>query len=164
MKTVLTTLMMLPAISAGGAQHTPPPLPPQAIYILHIGESDKPLWPFVLAVKKPQAADLANMFQEPFWRHANVFVVPTQTLEDAARIMQNGFVEAPSDDPTLQAFGSFQVTLVTAQSRKHMVMTPEQSKQCFRHLLMHTDPSQATLRAYVQTLLQRLGVTSLDGG
>jgi hypothetical protein len=71
MKTVLTTLMMLPAISAGGAQHTPPPLPPQAIYILHIGESDKPLWPFVLAVKKPQAADLANMFQEPFWRHAN---------------------------------------------------------------------------------------------
>ena len=89
MKTVLTAFMMLSAVSGGVPQRTPPALPLRAIYILHLGESDKPLWPFVLALEEPQPSDVARILQEPFWRHADIFVVPARMLEDVARIVRD---------------------------------------------------------------------------
>ncbi len=163
MKTVLTAFMMLSAVSGGVPQRTPPALPLRAIYILHLGESDKPLWPFVLALEEPQPSDVARILQEPFWRHADIFVVPARMLEDVARIVRDDRAEDQSNDPMPHTFGSFQMTLVTAQTHNRVVMAPDQSKQFFRDLLIQIDPSQATLRSYVRNLLLRLGVQTLDG-
>jgi len=162
MKILLTALIMLPAISGGVPQRTPPALPLQAIYFFHRGASDKPIWPFVLALEAPQPSDLAKIFQEPFWRHADIFAVSPQTLAAVALIIRDGLAGAKPNAPIPHTFGSFQLTFVTAQTRNCVMMTPEQSKQVFQDMMMHLDPSQATLRAYVRNLLQRLGAARSD--
>jgi hypothetical protein len=135
--------------------------PLSAMYFLHIGESNKPLWPFVLCLKEPESAEVAEILEEPLRRYVEIFIVPENDIEAIEKIIQNSLTESKkSVETTRHSYGSFQVTMVGHRSKNSVLLNPDQSILIFRAIFKQTSPSQKKLRFYLSNLLQRLGIDS----
>lgn len=130
-----------------------------AIYLLHVGESDKPLPTFVLCLKKPESTEVAGILKEPFWRDADIFVVQKKDFEKVERIVQDRLTASKKTKECAgHSYGSFQVTVVRPKAKDSVILNPDQSIQTFRAIFEQISPSQQKLRFYLKNLLHRLGV------
>ena len=113
--TVLPLVMLLmPAESAraqASARVAATGPPGAAIYLQHIGESDKPINPMVFASTRPATDELKRVLGEREARFANVILLSPADLGRAAQEVgrQLALKETP---PARRVYGTFRVTLI----------------------------------------------------
>jgi hypothetical protein len=131
------------------------------IYFLHVGESDKPLSPFVLAAEEPSTAELARLLPEPLWRYASVFVLQAADLLRVEHFIRTAqAAPPPSHGQQAGAYGTFRVTLLHAEKQEQLVFPAGQSQVLFQNLFTHIAPTYPRWQAYLRNLLHRLGIHS----
>jgi hypothetical protein len=165
MLAVVLATGILTAVSQVGAPQAGASAPPSpTIYFVHVGESDKPLWPVVLSTTPPDATALARFLPEPLWRQAGLFILSVddvQRVEAMLRPYQTADV-SPADR-TPAAYGSFRVTLVSQERQEHLLLRPEQAKSLLQEIFTRIAPTYPPFQSALKTLLQRLGVAMGEG-
>jgi hypothetical protein len=155
----VATTALLSATHARTQSVPPAAQSPLTIYFLHVGESDKPLSPFVLAAEAPSASDLARLLPEPLWRYASVFVLRAEDLLQVERFLRAAQpAQPPSHGQQAGAYGTFRVTLQHAEKQEQLVFPAGQSQVLFQTLFTHIAPSYPNWQAYLRNLLHRLGI------
>jgi hypothetical protein len=160
----LLAVVLATGILSAAAQVSAPPAgvsaqPLPTIYFLHVGESDKPLWPFVLSATPPDSTTLARFLPEPLWRQAGLFVLSADAVQHVEAMIRTHQTPglSPADRPP-EAYGSFRVTLVSQERQEHLLLRPEQAKSLLQEIFTHIAPPYPPLQLYLKTLLHRLGI------
>lgn len=81
-----------------------------ALYLKHIGESDKPILPIVFSSQKPKQSELDSVLGKDTWKHATFVTIPAAHLQKMmARVHK--LLGKVKDEDKGHAYGTFEITV-----------------------------------------------------
>jgi hypothetical protein len=95
---VSVAIPLLFSMSCGARECSPDVLKTEAVYLEHLGDSDKPIYPLVIALKRPNDKELRCAVPN-LWMSAEVFAVSAEELEQAVKLVRQ---RKPSQTSTTQ--------------------------------------------------------------
>ena len=111
-----------------------------AVYLDHIGSSDKSIYPIVIATSRPNEQELRRV--SSLWRSAEVFLVKDEELAQATKLLRG---TKPGGEPTGQP-GEFRYFLVSKLGTVESgILEPTQSHETFAALAAYFDGRQPEL-------------------
>lgn len=128
-----------------------------ALYLEHVGESNKPIPPFVLCLDRPKEGWLRGRLGEPAWRYANIHptTVPLLHAAEAIVIEQQPQV----NDDGIGRHLSFQVTIVRGSPNETTTirLDPQRSLAVFSALSELIPQAEVALQLDLRALIVRFG-------
>jgi len=122
-----------------------------AVYFEFIGESDKPIYPIVIAVRRPRTAELKCALPSLDPLGAAVFVVDQKELADVDNLVES----APNESKSSKA--EFSCVVLKMDSVKKFRLDLGASKKLFANLRAYFGDRNPELRDRLETLVRRLG-------
>lgn len=103
-----------------------------AVYLKHIGDSDKPILPVVISATKPSEPELKAVLGKNDSKHA---ILVSVTRDDLRRIMAelNKLLAPMKDEPKGHTYGTFCVTITETESDPQRIL-PEGTTRIQRTL------------------------------
>ena len=87
------------------------------------------------SLKEPEETEVVEVLKEPFWRYANIFIMPEKDLKKVERIMQDSLAESErSKESGSYPYGSFEVTIARPKAKERIHLNPDQSILVFHDL------------------------------
>ncbi len=96
-----------------------------AVYIEHIGESDKSILPVVIFAKTPSEAELKRIIGDVVWDMAAMVNVSNDDLRRIIAVTYK-FFQTAQEDTKGHKFGTFRVTVVEGKNEKKRILSADE--------------------------------------
>lgn len=127
-----------------------------AIYIQHVGESDKPIFPVVISTSTPPMAELKRILGKDDYRHAIPVYVSETDLNRITASVKSLLISQRSDSEST-AFGTFRVTVVESAEELAQTLSPSRIAPVLSAIKMSSDTKNETLQKKISSIERRLG-------
>ena len=132
------------------------------LYLVHIGESDKPLMPLTTCAQCPNPDEAKKIIGEPFWRYRNTQVVSGEEICAIERELRTIFSIEKPEEPGLAYFGTFKLILVKSGTPSIVYLNKNHSITVINAVAKVVSESNPELSSHLQGILRRLGVTDMN--
>ena len=117
-----------------------------ALYLEHIGDEDKPIYPMVIATSRPHEQELGCAVIRSLWRSAEVFLVMDEELEQATKLLRR---TKHGGEGTAQP-REFRYVLVSKLGTVESgILDPTQSHETFAALATYFNGRQPALHEHL---------------
>jgi hypothetical protein len=145
---VICGLILMQLMSTNGrvAVCTSEVMKTPAVYLEHIGDEDKPIYPIVIAASRPTEQELGCAMIGREWRSAGVFLVREEELAQVNKLLKGS---KPSGEGTAQP-REFRYVLVSKLGTVESgILDPTQSHETFVALAAYFDGRQPELHEHL---------------
>jgi hypothetical protein len=126
-----------------------------AIYIQHIGESDKPIHPLVVGVTAPPEDELKLVLGNHQWKHATIIIIPDSLFGNlAARV--GGALGKIEKDAEGRAYGTFKITIAGPEGEVTRTLDAAATKAILDIVIDVSDRTSGELADAILNLKRRL--------
>lgn len=126
-----------------------------ALYFQHVGESDKPISPIVIAVTEPSQNELIEIFGSDEWEFSLFFAVSAKDFQKLSKVLEP-YLKRQTEGRSAFPFGSFKVTLVMDNSSQSIILPPSEFKKLLNEIYPLIVADYKSLKDYFDTLRKRL--------
>jgi hypothetical protein len=138
------------AATTAAAECKPIDLRTPAVYLSHVGDSDKPIFPIVIAATRPKEQELRCALPG-MWLSAEVFVVTDGELAQAATLTKQG----EADDAKAGFSGFLYLVVLKPAATQTGLLDLGRSRKLFGALAAYFDGREPRLHDHLEVTLRR---------
>lgn len=101
-----------------------------AIYIQHIGESDKPIFPLIIGVTAPRKDEIKLVLGDSQWKWATIIVIPNNVFGDLVLRVEGALAKIEKDTEG-GAYGTFKITITGPVGERARIIDSSAAKEIF---------------------------------
>jgi hypothetical protein len=137
------------------------PIPPHShnsdsVYIIHVGQTDKPIWPLYICIENQSSCSELKL-KNSLLPYTKIIGMSEKDIMDIKRIIASlASHNSNYGGERLRSYGTFRIQLKGSFLHNDILLSPKQSVQVFKALYARAPFNQKILRDYLSNLLRRL--------
>jgi hypothetical protein len=129
----------------------------KALYLLHVGASDKPIPSLIICVHCPDDGEAKRVIGEALWPYRKTHEVSRLELCEIAGELVAAFPEEWGNEPGMARFGTFKLIMVPPGVSNAVYLDRERAVRTIKMIESLVPPERPELSGDLQDLLLRLG-------